>query len=335
MSASTFHIDRAIALPAHAEHGKHGTTVYVNGGFLGRPRLTTTVPKEFVHRASVSEVMLTDWARIDNERYCVAAQWPRGHSFFAGVEGCHDPLIAAETIRQSGVLLAHTAFGVPLGHHFAVGDLDVHVHPQHTRIDWTPATLELIVTCSQVKRRAGALAGFRIAVEIYRDGHLAATGGGSLTSIAPKVYQRLRGHHFLTEGRPEVIALTAPEPPQTVGRTSPTDVVLSPIGEPHRWQLRVDTRHPVLFDHMVDHVPGMLLLEAARQATVAVRGQAALPLDMTSEFLRYVELDRPCLIEASALPAPGPDSSDRVLVTAHQEGTPVFRSTVTMAPTAA
>ncbi|MGW2236729.1 ScbA/BarX family gamma-butyrolactone biosynthesis protein [Streptomyces sp. NPDC001759] len=332
MSTSTFHIDRAIPVTAHAEHG---TTVSARGGFLRRPALTTTVPKEFVHRASVSEVMLTDWARIDNERYCVAAQWPRGHSFFASVDGCHDPLIAAETIRQTGVLLAHTAFDVPLGHHFVVGDLDVHVRPQHTRIDWTPATLELIVTCSEVKRRGGTLAGFRISVEIYRDGCLAATGGGSLTSIAPKVYQRLRGQYFCEGGRPEVIALTAPEPPQAVGRTSPTDVVLSPIGEPNRWQLRVDTRHPVLFDHMVDHVPGMLLLEAARQATVAVRGEAALPLDMTSEFLRYVELNSPCVIEATVLPASGTDGTESVLVTAHQEGTLVFRSTVTMASTAA
>ena len=332
MSASTFRIDRAIPSAARSEND---TAVSTRSGVFRYPSLTTTVPKEFVHRASVSEVMLTDWARIDDEHYTVAAQWPRGHSFFANVEGCHDPLIATETIRQAGILLAHAEFDVPLDHHFLVGDLSVHVQPEHIRVDWAPATLDLKVTCSEVKRRRGALTGFRISVEIYRDGRLAATGGGSLTSITPQVYQRLRAKHLSENGMPRVIGLTAPEAPQIVGRTSPTDVVLSPIGEPCRWQLRVDTRHPVLFDHMVDHVPGMVLIEAARQAAAATLGHASLPFEITSEFTRYVELDSPCMIEAYRLTTGDTDREDSVLVTAHQEGAPVFRSTVTMASTTA
>ncbi|MET8944891.1 ScbA/BarX family gamma-butyrolactone biosynthesis protein [Streptomyces sp. NPDC004542] len=327
-SISTFRIDRAIPSAARSEHD---TAVSSGSGAFRYPSLTTTVPKEFVHRASVSEVMLTDWSRLDDDRFTVAAQWPRGHSFFANVDGCHDPLIAAETIRQAGILLAHAEYEVPLGHHFLVSDLSVNVDPQHIRVDWTPATLDLRVTCSEVKWRGDELVGFRISVEIHREGCLAATGGGSLTTIAPKVYQRLRARHLPENGRPQVIGLTAPEPPQLVGRTSPMDVVLSPIGESHRWQLRVDTRHPVLFEHMVDHVPGMVLLEAARQAAAATLGHASLPFDITSEFTRYVELDAPCMIEACRLVTGRTDREDSVLVTAHQQGVSVFRSTVTMA----
>ncbi len=56
------------------------------------PNLTTTVPKELVHRAAVAEVMLTDWERVDDTRFKVAAQWPRGHSFFTPIDGrYHDP----------------------------------------------------------------------------------------------------------------------------------------------------------------------------------------------------------------------------------------------------
>ncbi|WRZ95774.1 hypothetical protein OHB54_02505 [Streptomyces sp. NBC_01007] len=57
--------------------------------------------------------MLTDWARGDDHRFAVAAQWPRGHSFFTAVDGCHDPLIALETIRQTGLPLTHAEYGVP------------------------------------------------------------------------------------------------------------------------------------------------------------------------------------------------------------------------------
>ncbi|WP_329374988.1 ScbA/BarX family gamma-butyrolactone biosynthesis protein [Streptomyces sp. NBC_01483] len=332
MSASTFRMNYALpgAAPTESE-----TTPLSGAGALLFRSLTTTVPKELVHRASVAEVMLTDWARVDDHRFAVAAQWPRGHSFFAPVDDCHDPLIAAETIRQAGVLLAHAEYGVPLGHHFLVSDLSVAVRPQHVRVGWTPASLELDVRCVDIKERGGAVTGFRIVVEIYRDGSLAATGGGALTCITPRVYQRLRAARLAEDGRPRVIALTAPETPQSVGRMSPTDVVLSPVGEPNRWQLRVDTRHPTLFDHMVDHVPGMVLLEAARQAAAATLGHASLPLAVTSEFQRYVELDAPCVIEACRVPGTGPAGAESVLVTACQDGAPVFRCAVTMAPPSA
>ncbi|MDQ0955764.1 hypothetical protein QFZ24_009773 [Streptomyces phaeochromogenes] len=330
MSASTFRVKPAMPATGHAESGTRTPQRTVAPHYY--PSLTTTVPREFVHRASIAEVMLTGWERVDDHRFTVAAQWPRRHSFFAAVDGCHDPLIAAETIRQTGILLAHAEFGVPLDHHLMVGELDVAIRPRHFRVGWTPASLELNVTCSKVTRRRGTLAGCRIDVEIRREGCLAATGGGSFTCIGPKVYRRLRAAKLLTGDQPPAVPPTAPQPPQTVGRMSPMDVVLSPVGQPDRWQLRVDTRHPVLFDHPVDHVPGMVLLEAARQATAATLGHASLPLAITSEFKRYVEVDAPCTIEARRTPAPRADHEETVLVTARQEGVPAFRATVTMAP---
>ncbi|MFE0201151.1 ScbA/BarX family gamma-butyrolactone biosynthesis protein, partial [[Kitasatospora] papulosa] len=299
MSASTFRIDRTLAdaFRTGNEPTGNGNSTY--------PSLTTTVPKEFVHRASVAEVMLTDWARHDDHRFTVTAQWPRGHSFYTNIDDCHDPLIAAETIRQAGILLAHAEFGVPLDRHFLVWDLAVSVRPEHMRVGWQPASLELGVTCSSVKRRGRELSGFRVSVDIRRDGELAGTGGGSLACLQPAVYRRLRAPHLIEGARPRVIPLTAPVPPQTVGRSSPVDVVLSPAGRPHLWRLRVDTGHPVLFDHPLDHVPGMLLLEAARQATAARLGRSYLPLDITSEFKRFTELDAPCLIEAERVAGSG------------------------------
>ncbi|MGX1914145.1 ScbA/BarX family gamma-butyrolactone biosynthesis protein [Streptomyces phaeochromogenes] len=330
MSASTFRVLRA--MPATGHTGSEDTrTPQRTAAPHYYPSLTTTVPKEFVHRASIAEVMLTDWERGDGDRFTVGAQWPRGHSFFANVDGCHDPLIAAETIRQTGTLLAHAEFGVPLDYHLLVGELGVAIQPQHFRVGWTPASLELGVTCSKVKRRHGILAGCRVEVEIRREGRLAATGGGSFTCVSPKVYRRLRAARLLAGEQPPAVPPTAPHPPKSVGRMSPMDVVLSPAGQPHRWQLRVDTRHPVLFDHPVDHVPGMVLLEAARQATAATLGHASLPLAITGEFKRYVEVDTPCIIEAHRIPASRTDREETVLVTAQQEGTPAFRATVTMA----
>ncbi|WP_280922808.1 ScbA/BarX family gamma-butyrolactone biosynthesis protein [Streptomyces sp. MZ04] len=290
--------------------------------------LTTTVPKEFVHRASIAEVMLTDWDRVDDEHVTVSAQWPRLHSYFATLDGYHDPLLVAETIRQAGLLMAHTEFGVPLGHSFLMWDLAVDLKAEQLRIGAAPASVVIEIACSDIKYRGKKLAGLHLDAVIHRDGQPAGTATATFTCASPAVYERLRGPRINAAAEP--VPLTSPITPRDVGRTSPTSVVLSPATAPDSWQLRVDTRHPVLFDHPVDHVPGMVLLEAARQATIAFLGRDCLPVGIASRFTRYAELNVPCLIEASALP-PCPEGRERVLVTGHQDGTVVFTSTVTAA----
>ncbi|MEU3891339.1 ScbA/BarX family gamma-butyrolactone biosynthesis protein [Streptomyces sp. NPDC029041] len=294
--------------------------------------LTTTVPRELVHRAANAEVMLTGWDRLDDTRFNVRAQWPRSHSFFTPINGVYyDPLMAAETIRQIAPLLCHAEFGVPFGHQFLLEQLDLTVHPEQLPMYQVPASLDLEVTCTDVKMRGRRLSGLCYETAVLREGQLVATGRLSLTLIAPSVYRRLRPERvFSSEHRP--LPLTAPVAPQSVGRTSPADVVLSPTEETDLWQLRVDTRHPVLFDHPVDHVPGMVLLEAVRQGATAVLGDSSfLPLSITSEFSSYVELDEPCLIGARRLPADAPGGAEAVEVTGHQHGERAFIATVTAA----
>ncbi|MGW7823520.1 ScbA/BarX family gamma-butyrolactone biosynthesis protein [Streptomyces puniciscabiei] len=328
MSAITFQVERS-----PLSETKGNTAVPAPGtAVFAHPALTTTVPKEFVHRAAVAEVMLTSWKRRDDTHFTVTAQWPRAHSFFTPSEdGLHDPLIAAETVRQVGALLAHAEYGVPLGHHFLMWDLDIAVEPRGLLVGEAPASLELAVTATDVKLRGGNLAQLGYEATVLRGGVPIARGAASFSTATPAVYSRLRGRQDL--GLIRALPLTAPASPQSVGRTSPVDVVLSPVGGPHRWQLRVDTRHPVLFDHPVDHVPGMVLLEAARQATAEVLERSSLsPLDMSSTFKRYVELDAPCLIEATHQGYSADGTAELVRVTGRQNGNEVvFACLVTAA----
>lgn len=327
MSASTPQMERR-AFDTRTREGAAATAMTAR--VAGATTLTTTVPKELVHRSAVAEVLLTDWARVDDTRFRITAQWPRGHSFFTPVaDGYHDPLIACETVRQIGSLLAHAEFGVPLGHQFIVWDLDIAVRPEHLLVGYAPAALNIDVTCTEITRRGGKLSGLRYEAVFHRDGNVVATGGASYSCMAPVVYQRVRGNHTVS-GDWHQLPLISPAAPQSVGRMSPMDVVLSPTGEEARWQLRVDTRHPVLFEHPVDHIPGMVLIEAARQATAAVLGRSSyLPLAMNSQFKRYVELDAPCLIEARLLDDAAAPGEKTVLVTASQDGEPAFSGTVT------
>lgn len=327
MPASTFQVEQTTFDREMTRGTKASTTK--PGGFYPNT-LTMTVPKELVHRSTVAEVMLTDWNRVDDTHFVMSAEWPRGHSFFTPVaDGYHDPLIGCETVRQIGILLGHAEFGVPFGHQFLVWDLDLAVRPQHLRVGCGPASLSIDVHCTEINRRGRNLSGLRFEAVFHRDGNIVATGGGSFSCMAPAVYRRVRGEH-IPGGNRDQLPLISPAAPQSVGRTSPMDVVLSPTNEQNRWQLLPDTRHPVLFEHAVDHVPGMVLVEAARQATAAALGRPSyLPLAIANEFKRYVELDSPCMIEASPLPGTSSEGERSVLVTAHQGGSLVFNSTVT------
>lgn len=75
----------------------------------------------------------------------------------------------------------------------------------------------------------------------------------------------------------------------------------------------------------------MVLLEAAVQAAQACADRPVVATAFETEFHRYVEFDRRCLVTAEHV-APDSAGRDRVRVTAAQEGRPVFSATVATVP---
>ncbi|WP_307792527.1 ScbA/BarX family gamma-butyrolactone biosynthesis protein [Streptomyces verrucosisporus] len=299
-----------------------------------RPALTTTVAREYVHRAAFSEVFLTGWNKVEKDTFTVTAQWPRSHSFYTTEHGVHDPLLLCETLRQSGLLLSHTAYEIPFGYQISWSRLQYAANAQALRAQNTPAEIELHVACTDIRYHRSLAASMTMHIEAVRDGSLLSVATIAFGLHSPRVYERLRS------GRCDAALMSAeaptPVPPvagELTGRLRPQDVVLSPTAEDWRWQLRVDTTHPVLFDHPVDHVPGMLLLEGVRQAAHALEpsGGATIPTAMDVSFRRYVEFDEPCWIEAETeSKASGGHRSVRV--NALQRGSFVFTATAEMTP---
>ncbi|MEU6062847.1 ScbA/BarX family gamma-butyrolactone biosynthesis protein [Streptomyces sp. NPDC047097] len=286
------------------------------------------VPREFVHRASFTEVFLTGWRHTGTDTFTVTAQWPRRHSFYTAYNGLHDPLLLCETIRQCLPLLSHAAYDVPFGHRLSWDYFRYTLNNHNAlRIGVAPTELELRVTCSDLRRRGNQLTAISMRFEIFRDSMLLGVAETRFGCYSPAIYRRLRADHADLDGA--LAAALAPAPPvdpRTVGRYLPEDVVLSPGERPQQWQLRSDPTHPVLFDHPVDHAPGMLLLEAVRQA--ASHEPDALPVAMDVSFFRYVEYDSPCWISAE----PGiPDvlGRPRLAVTARQDDQVSYSATVT------
>ncbi|GEB62212.1 ScbA/BarX family gamma-butyrolactone biosynthesis protein [Streptomyces gardneri] len=289
---------------------------------------TAHVPGEFVHRADPADIFPTGWTRLAENRFSVSARWPAAHPFFSPVAGDrHDPVLVAETIRQATMLVCHAELGVPLDEQFVMWGLNYTADPEALAVDGLSSDVTVDLVCSDVIRRGGGLRSMRATVVLTRDGRHLATGSALTRCTSALAYRRIRGERLAALGRP--VPLIQGVAPQLVGRENLKDVVLGVGARPGQWQLRINTGHTTLFRRPNDHVPGMVLLEAARQAaTLTTGGRAFLPAVMESSFSRYAELDSPCWIEAQAVPGADP-STTTVLVAGRQDGHEVFRSTLT------
>ncbi|MFF4382515.1 ScbA/BarX family gamma-butyrolactone biosynthesis protein [Kitasatospora sp. NPDC001547] len=297
------------------------------------PRLTSTVAKEYVHRACHAEVFLTGSERLTDTAFAVTAQWPRAHTFFSTPDGTHhDPLQAAETIRQAGLYLAHTRFGVPLDHKFMMWNLDYTTRPGLLVIGAAPTDLTLEVRIAAQPRRSGTTVDFTLDTVVRRGSQPAATGYARFTTVPDPTYQRLRRGRHDAELPSAPVVPAEPLPPARVGRLRPCDVVLTPAGTAGSWHLTPDFRHPILFDHANDHIPGMVLMEAARQAANALSSPVTVtPTAAATTFHRYAEHDTPTTITARHTPGQDPHALTTT-VTGHQHGEPVFTTVLTGHP---
>ncbi len=294
---------------------------------------TTVVPQALTHKTNQDEVLLDRWGRTGDDAFTVVARWPRAHAFYLTRNGLHDPLLLSETIRQTLPLISHGAYEVPLGHQLLWHDFHWSLAPEALAADDGDAEIELRITCPDVTYRRTRAAAITLRVEALRDGAPLGTARTRFAIQDRAVYERLRGRYAdIAAANARAIPLAPPAPAAPVGRESFADVVLSSTDSANRWQLRADTAHPVLFDHPVDHAPGMLLLEAARQSALAMAHPRAMTVvGMDSVFTRYVELDSPCWVLAESLPDDLAGRA-RVRVVAEQNDAVLYSSVVTLAP---
>ncbi|MFJ6510312.1 ScbA/BarX family gamma-butyrolactone biosynthesis protein [Streptomyces sp. NPDC091406] len=297
-----------------------------------------------VHKLRGEEVLLRTWAEQaeqagqgerdeqDPGRYVITARWPKGHDFYRPSQGAYDPLLLAESVRQAVPLLSHAVHDVPREYKQAWERFSFAVEPLAALVTTGEDEVRLVVTCSDVVRRGSRFAGMTMDIDVHLGKRLMGTAHTRFNNQPAAVYRRLRGSYAdLDAALANCLPAGPPVEPHRVGRDSADDVVLSPApgGRSDRWMLRVDPTHPVLFDHAVDHVPGMFLLEAARQAAHTVGDGSTAVVGMTTDFARYVELDAPAVVVAGT-PVPGSTGRRRVPVRVEQHGVQVFSAEVTV-----
>jgi 2-oxo-3-(phosphooxy)propyl 3-oxoalkanoate synthase len=284
-----------------------------------------TVPRRLVHKTTVAEVLLTHWETTGTDTYLLGAQWPKDHGARSPIHAWHDPMLMIETIRQAGLLLAHAAYSVPLDYHFLMTKISYRAKPGSLTLGQHPAEIRLQATCTNIKKRDGILGGAHLTAAFYRNALPMGDADVTFRCIPPTVYGRIRPLRELGD-----TPLPPPIDPALVGRDRPRDVVLAATDHrdgPTRWQLRADRNHPLFFDHPVDHVPGMVVIEAIRQAaTHWHHPQPVLPTAISTTFHRYIEHDTPCHLHAHS------PTTNAINITATQNNETAAHAHVTTMP---
>jgi hypothetical protein len=252
-----------------------------------------TVPRALVDRGDATTVLITSWVRTGN-RLTAGAVWPRLGGYYRLLdEQRHDPLLVLETFRQGALLLAHVVQDVPLDTMQIMRSTHFEAEPDGLKVTDEPTELVVTVEFEQQEPAGRSILQSAMRFHLYRDGNLIGTGGGRAIIPPADRYLRVRGRDPQTVVPPDGPP-GAGVPPQTAGRSSDRDVVIAPGDRSGSYRLRIDARHPNFFDNPTDHTPGMLLVEAMRQAAVAESGSAGfVPLAMAARFHQFVEYDHP------------------------------------------
>ncbi|MFD7668740.1 AfsA-related hotdog domain-containing protein [Streptomyces sp. NPDC059788] len=298
-----------------------------------------TVARELVHRSSVTEVLVTGVLARDEDTLDVGVQIPRSHAFYRDTVGCHhlyDPMVLVEAARQTLIMLGHELFDMPFGTKFVLREIALREGNMSALAVHSVPT-DVVLRC-RVLRRFRDQTGVRGARVVYTalvGDDVAATLECSMSWMPPGEWQTMRDQGRVALGLSPLLGPEAPQPPRDhktlVDRRDAANVVLSGFQAPQDDQpagtarLVVDIGHPVLFDHFVDHVPGMLTLEAFRQlsiatavATKALPSAAAWLSAVSARFTGIGELDLPVTGESVLVRSDGPGAVLRCVL--HQEG---------------
>jgi hypothetical protein len=290
-------------------------------------RTDTTVEPSAIHRRHAATVFLTDVQPDGADGFVAAAILPDGHDYYGAHTGEGnrrlDPMLLLEAARQAHNYLAHTYFGVEADAAFILNSCSLRVAPDaYTQLPPAgPGLLTMSLPAPSPQRAGRRTRGLAPAFTLTVSGVPIGSAGMSVGYASAAAYRSLRTRHrngpLITSGDLPPADRTGAADPALCGRLRPADVLLADLAG-DRARLLVPVEHTGLFDHPLDHIPGTLLVEAARQFATALSPdpRTAIMTSMSATFHSFAELDRPVELTATAL-------DSEVIVTATQTGTAV------------
>lgn len=234
---------------------------------------------------------------------------PITHSHFGDIPYPHsDASCYCEFMIQSAEIIARNKLGAAIDDVFVLRDIKVNVASSMSQIKQIRAehTASMYINKHQIRTDiSGRVYAIDGPAHCYIDGVHAADLDGTVAVFNPETYAIARGTPRASY--PHRRKLLRRPAPTDVGRTQPENILIEGISVTSEaataWVL--STRHPSYFDRPLDHYPGMMMAEAARQLSVILAHQyCQVPArelyspEWELHFRRFAELDTPPRLSA-------------------------------------
>jgi hypothetical protein len=320
-----------------------------------------TVDCTLIHRRNPSEAFVTDAVRTSPRGFAAAALLPPAHPHYAAHTGpsrARDPMLLLECARQAVTYAAHAVFGVELDAHFVVQNWSAEfaaAAPQAAPAPQAvpgpraaPGQAALVITAVTRNPRLlrGRVRGLDYEMELWAAGVRAGRVRIREGYLSPAAYAviRSRKHDGPPPSSDDLVRVPAdgsPVAPSRAGRVRATDTLLLDVAAGERTvsaRLRIPAENPSLFDHAQDHVPAMVLTEAARQLAALATSQWGGPppertqmVALSSSFAAYAELNETLEMTATRTGTVSPAGRRSVDVTFRQAGTDIAQAQIVIA----
>jgi 2-oxo-3-(phosphooxy)propyl 3-oxoalkanoate synthase len=299
-----------------------------------------SVDRRLLHRRALSEVFLTDTSAVDGQRFLAGAQLPSSHAYFTDHVGhtVVDPVLLLECARQAETYGAHTHLGVDGDTKFVLQSWSMRLPGLFAAHSGDPAELTMQVTTDRPADATAPARSVTYEIRFLLSGEEVGEVRMAVGYLSSGTYSFVRSKR---RGSPPVLSddvatVPATVDPQDLGRANPVNALLiDPVhdGDGISASVRTPNDNPSMFDHVQDHLPGMVLTEAARQAALLAGARLlGRPADGTTlvgfdlGFAKVAELDAPTTV--SAVPERDRDGIQSFRIGFLQSGEEVASGTV-------
>ncbi|GAB3295439.1 AfsA-related hotdog domain-containing protein [Pseudoclavibacter terrae] len=243
------------------------------------------VSRELVHKDSEESMLIATMDEVSPDEYLarLRATPPVVQAADTRTTAVSSPtLLGLEITRQLGLLMGHRAGGIPLDWAFLLNELSFQGSDAFALgIAANAAAMTASVRISSARVRAGRCDEMTAFAVFEVDHDVVAEGSGSFRCVPRRTYSALRRRQ-----------LRAPHPRPSNGALAEVSV--------HGLDLQAHLGWPsanrLIFDHEVDHVPGLLFAQAGIEAHEHLTGTP--PQEVALECPRFAEIGEVVSISA-------------------------------------
>jgi len=230
--------------------------------------------RDWVHKRIDANVFIGEPARIGPDDFSTHSFFPTNHEFY---NDCLSGLSASgyliEVARQVNLAISHLCYEVPLNAGFLVTAIDWQFADDAPFVVTDLSAFTLLTHVEHITLRKGVICKVETRTRFLRGEREFLTGGAAFLISSRSLTTGSDGGHseLHASGRPRA----APSDAQV---NEPRNVLIEVPSDSERKAGRipmlVDPRHEFFFEHDNGHVPGMMLLEAGKQAAVYAASSA-------------------------------------------------------------